>query len=565
MSGHGLRSWAITVATAVMLGAGAAVAQGMVASPAESSRLEVADALRRFERSLAAALERAEDCEAVLRDANRRFDQLSLAFFTGRLDPVRDALDQLTADLRSLQGADRERFLARARLRAGIHPRLLDAHQGTTVRITLSGPPRESWPSRAVATCGSARVESEFSESGEAVLDLPPAPAAPAGSRKPSSLGSDPDTADAPWTGRWVISADDTSEPLAFAAALPMSPADLRSAVLDRWQAIDRSERGSSLHAQSRAAIRSRVELLASILAHAGQVDAVPASDAPAGASSPRRTKLIEHLVDPTGLAIEVVAELDAIEAGIDLYAARDREPIARDLWRELDLDGVRLPMRTFVPAGAAPGARPLIIAFHGAGGDENMFMEAYGSGVLRRMAVEHGAVVVSPRSAAFGPWPTLFDAIVDEMVRCHGIDRHRVVVLGHSMGTGVVATIVNARPEALAAAAMIAGAGAVTIAPERQPPLRIDAGELDPIIPAARIARMVGAMRDRGLSVDFREHAGRGHTLIVGELLPEVVRWLLSKPPSAGAAQATEPRAPERNARDGDADRKHAPDIREP
>ena len=41
-----------------------------------------------------------------------------------------------------------------------------------------------------------------------------------------------------------------------------------------------------------------------------------------------------------------------------------------------------KVPFRVFAPPTSDDGAkRPLIIALHGAGGDENMFMDAYGAG----------------------------------------------------------------------------------------------------------------------------------------------------------------------------------------
>lgn len=44
---------------------------------------------------------------------------------------------------------------------------------------------------------------------------------------------------------------------------------------------------------------------------------------------------------------------------------------------------------------------RPLLVVLHGAGGDENMFPEAYGAGIIKRIAEKHGLLVASPRRTA--------------------------------------------------------------------------------------------------------------------------------------------------------------------
>lgn len=296
-----------------------------------------------------------------------------------------------------------------------------------------------------------------------------------------------------------------------------------RAAVVDRLAELEQrfvSDPGS-IAPQSMAAIRSRAALLLVMLDH------------PDGGPLPRGTPLAGSVLPVATLTSEVNAELARLLEGHDPSIGE-----VGDRWREIEAGGVRLRLRESAvrPIGTAP--RPLIIALHGAGGDENMFMEAYGAGVIKALAAKHDAVVVSPLTTVFATSPRFFDAIVEEMERCHGIDRRRVVVVGHSMGAAAVASLLGSRGEAIAAAAMIAGGGSVASRETRLPPLRIDAGELDPLIPAARLEKQADEMRGRGMTVTCVVHPGRGHTLLVGEILPEVVAWLLDHAPPRAAVE---------------------------
>lgn len=596
-----LAAWLLVPAAEVVRGAAAraqapesavaGTAQGGARASSSATREEVAMALLRFERALEQALARAAQeeieqagqegggagrkepgapgvqggggerpsrVESLMREADRRFDELSLLFFAGRLDRVRGALEGLTADLLGLEDEARDRFMARSRLQALVQPPFVVDGSESEIRVSMLGPDRRRLPRRARLVRGDESVAFELDDRGTATVRLRggPGAAAPGEVAKASSLG------------RWTLLEDGSDEPLAFVEALPMPPGLLCEALEFRVRSLAAREGDAAIHPQSLAAVRSRAELLASMLESLAEAGAANGAPAPEGADDAapwsqrgarRGRRLAERLLDTTRLADAVLAELEALESGNDPCATLDRGAAVVDRWQEIDAAGARLPVRVFAPSTVLGGRAPLVIALHGAGGDENMFMEAYGRGVIRRLAAEHGTVVVSPRVTPMAPWPVLFDAIVDEMERCHGIDRTRVVLVGHSMGAGVVASLVNARPEAIAAAAMIAGSGSITIDATRAPRLRVDAGGRDPVVPAARIARQVAAMRERGLSIEHREHAARGHTLIVGEVLPELFAWLLVSPQTP---PAQEPGAPEGDDGDGEARRQHAPDI---
>lgn len=179
------------------------------------------------------------------------------------------------------------------------------------------------------------------------------------------------------------------------------------------------------------------------------------------------------------------------------------------------------------VPAGFT-GPRPLIVALHGAGGDERMFFTAYGAGRLREIADRVGAVVVTPNTMQLGLRAERFPELLDALERRTAIDRARVYVLGHSMGAGVTARLAALHPTHIRAVACIAGpCGAPG---PGDPPRLVVAGSLDPLAPPARLRP--GSGTDATL-ISYREVAGWGHTLLVGHVLDETIRWLLSHHPA--------------------------------
>lgn len=195
-----------------------------------------------------------------------------------------------------------------------------------------------------------------------------------------------------------------------------------------------------------------------------------------------------------------------------------------------LTVDGVDVPYRTLLPPGRAPA--PVILALHGAGGDEHMFLDAYGAGRLRTLAAAQGAIVISPQTNAFLRAPGAFDALLDAVARVRPIDRARIVVIGHSLGAGAAWRLALQQRGRIAAVACIAGScgtlptGATA---DSLPPLRLIAGAIDPIANPDRLEQASGAARTAGVAVTFERRANYGHTLLVGDALPDVVHWLFA------------------------------------
>jgi poly(3-hydroxybutyrate) depolymerase len=229
-----------------------------------------------------------------------------------------------------------------------------------------------------------------------------------------------------------------------------------------------------------------------------------------------------QFFVNHAKLARDVEAEMTSIEEGRDPFANRPG-----DTWFSMTLGGVEVPLRVHVPA-AVLGSEPLpvVFAFHGAGGDENMWAEAYGAGRLPELAEQEGFLLVAPLSYPIANAPALAGEVLDVMDSLYDVDRERVFVVGHSMGGGVaaqVAPLVGAKAAAFVASAPATNDGAAPAAR-----CLYIAGGQDPVVPPQRVEAAANAVRDAGAEVEFRQFDDHGHTLLVGTTIPDVVEWLL-------------------------------------
>lgn len=154
---------------------------------------------------------------------------------------------------------------------------------------------------------------------------------------------------------------------------------------------------------------------------------------------------------------------------------------------------GEEIPYRVYIPTqwdGAT--ALPIILMLHGAGTDENAYMDM-ADGMLPKLAEQHGYIVISPNGlgplGAYGNplrLPAVFGestiaaeqraAVTPERQRTlnlselevmtalevvtetYGADRSRTFLMGHSMGSGGVWHLAARYPERWAAIAPMSG-----------------------------------------------------------------------------------------------------------
>jgi len=239
---------------------------------------------------------------------------------------------------------------------------------------------------------------------------------------------------------------------------------------------------------------------------------------------SPENTAQL--LFEPNQLASEIAAEIDALAKGENPYAGRKG-----DYWRVLKVDSKESPMRVYLPESADTSKPlPLVVAFHGAGGDENMFMDAYGAGVIKETADTNGFLLVTPRTYDYGGKSIgdMFDALIAAIGLDYDIDSKRIYVLGHSMGGGATNNLINARPTVIAAAAPICGFRELTTSADETPPTLVIAAEHDPLARPGRVEPGATKAIEAGLPVEYKLMKNYGHTLVVGDIMHDTIDWLL-------------------------------------
>jgi predicted esterase len=424
---------------------------------------------------------------------NRDFDRTTLAFFGGNFARVLRQMHDLTARMvgDSTQGSASRQLLA---LRLRSSPRVLTPSD-SAVHLTLT-----VMYSDSAVTAGRTVTLRVLHPDGSVIaggaVTIPAD--APVGSAHGVSIAS----ADlALGRGRFVVEATLAGAEVTLRAplyAMEIS-ADSGRAALGRMAA----ERDANADPQLRAAFRARLALLA---------------------DTPDESNSTQFLADPVALTDALMQEVEAIAAGRDPYRRTG------DLWRVLKMPNGEVPLRLYVPPQArTERALPVVIALHGAGADENMFLEGYGAGRLRDLADSIGFVLLSPLTTAFVREPGTLDSALALMARSATIDRERVYLIGHSMGGAAAISIASAAREQIRAAVVIAGAGAVPPGGRIAPTLFI-AGETDLVIPITRVRVTYNQFTAAGAPVEFEQADGWGHTLIVGAHLERALGWLLQR-----------------------------------
>jgi predicted esterase len=234
----------------------------------------------------------------------------------------------------------------------------------------------------------------------------------------------------------------------------------------------------------------------------------------------PSPDRSAEFLNDPAKLSRDLAREVSVLERGRDPYIG-----LVGDFWRVYrGANNAPVPMRIVTPPSANV-RKPVgvLLVLHGAGGDENMFVDAYGSGLVTKLAAEQRLILVSPKTDVFGATPEHFDALMALLRKEFRIDSSRVYLIGHSMGAGAAARLAQARPAQIAGVAMLAGGSPITV-PNAPPSLFVGA-ELDGIIPAARVE--AAAKATPGATYELFRH--EGHLLMVGNGVRRAVPWLVT------------------------------------
>jgi predicted esterase len=212
-----------------------------------------------------------------------------------------------------------------------------------------------------------------------------------------------------------------------------------------------------------------------------------------------------------------------AIENGNPFYGP-DR---TGQFWLSVPVGTEPALVRVFVPEQAKAGKPvPLVVALHGAGGSENLFFEAYGNGLVAKLAKERGWMIVAPRSGGLFDAAPPVPSIIDELAKRYPIDPRRVFLVGHSMGAMQAVALAQQSPGKYAAIAALGGGGAVT-RPEafKSLPVFVGCGREDFLLGGAK--GLVAALQKAGDGqVTFKEYPDCEHIMIVQEALRDVFNF---------------------------------------
>lgn len=215
-------------------------------------------------------------------------------------------------------------------------------------------------------------------------------------------------------------------------------------------------------------------------------------------------------------------------------------------VYRPIIAEGAAIPMYVYAPPQSFNrGPVPLVIALHGAGGDEAMFLSAYGHGEAKHQAEVHGCILACPSTTAFMTSPALFDTLVNQLAADYSIDRSRIFIVGHSMGAAAATGLARTRADALAGVVCLAGGRIPTkaLAPgESIAPMLAIYATLDPLTSTVDVNRINDAAKTHKLPVEAREMQDWGHTLMVGPALPQAFEWMMQQKPITQAQPAATP-----------------------
>ena len=426
---------------------------------------------------------------------NQRFDSATVSFFVGQYPQAIKGINQLSIEV--VAGDPSNALDLALSLQSTMNPPIVRLDTDKSVQIQL-----RSMYAVKLQDGTALRLSLQPLDGGARICEMP-VELVPVGTQRIDMS----------------VDVEKTSDLSAGVYAIELWNDDGVSVVVGRLKVVESSL--DSIREQNNKrldAVEAEREELRSAIAACRSRNALLSDAPPVGSTT-------HFLTDFNQLVSQLDQEIEKLTGGKDPYSRR-----AGDYWRTFRSksgDAV-IPSRVYAPEKAISDQPvPLVVALHGAGGDENMFFSAYGAGKIKKLADQHGFLVVAPATNSISRSPNRFDHLVSEISADYAIDPNRIYLIGHSMGGFATISLLDARPKVIAAACCLAGGGKPST--DTIPPTLIISGKLDSIVSFDRLERQASRAKDAGLPVEFREKRILGHTLMVGETLPEAVEWLLN------------------------------------
>jgi predicted peptidase len=195
-----------------------------------------------------------------------------------------------------------------------------------------------------------------------------------------------------------------------------------------------------------------------------------------------------------------------------------------------------------YLPEGYGKDDRawPLVLFLHGAsesGSDLNK-VKTHGPPKLAAGGKDLPFILVAPQSARRGWDPATLNALLDDVVATHKVDRDRIYVTGLSMGGYGTWALAAAYPERFAAVVPICGGGNPADAGKlKDLPIWVFHGGKDRVVPPSQSEDMVKALKEKGAAnIKYTLYPEAGHdswTEAYND--PELYQWLLRQKRAAG------------------------------
>lgn len=214
-------------------------------------------------------------------------------------------------------------------------------------------------------------------------------------------------------------------------------------------------------------------------------------------------------------------------EAGVSGWRAAPGDYWMATLHRER-----KVAFRLYVPKQFQPNRPiPLVIALHGAGGNEHLFFEGYGLGIVLQEAEKRGWAVIAPR-AEMGL--AHIGGALEAAQQLLPIDPTRIYLMGHSMGGAHSFAAIAQFPDRFRAVAIFAGAGQPTQVPTDLPIL-MTVGEQEMSMLKSNIENAYRRLQGQNLKIlDYKKYDGCDHLMIVREAMPDAFAFFDRAPARA-------------------------------
>lgn len=207
-------------------------------------------------------------------------------------------------------------------------------------------------------------------------------------------------------------------------------------------------------------------------------------------------------------------------------------QPAPGDYWMATLYRERKVAFRLFIPKQFVPNRPiPLVVALHGAGGNEHLFFEGYGLGIVLKEADKRGWAVIAPRAEV---GLAHIGAVLEAAQKLLPVNPEQMYLMGHSMGGAHSFVAMAQFPDRFRAVAIFAGAGQPTEVPTSLPIL-LAVGEQELPMLKSNIENAYRRLQQKNVRwLEYKKYEGCDHLMIVREAMPDAFAFF----EKAGARQ---------------------------